>query len=142
MLYLLLSGLILAGCKAIKTVGDKKNAVKLYRISGVPERATAYQPGKLYIADYEVLNTYALDDSAQFKLEQILASPALIMKDINRNCEFFPAFALKWPSGKVILMSLSPCAKIQVIEKVNDGTPVDDLKEHSELESWVMALAK
>lgn len=140
-LYFILLGLIFVACKVIKTDGYKKDKTSLYKISGTPVRALDYKENKKYILDYEVLKSYNVADSDVTKLDKILASDSLIMTLNHRSCEFFPAYALKWSSGKVILISLSPCSKIRVMKKATDIVVVNDLKEHSDLEQWVLNTA-
>ena len=140
-LYLILLGLTFFGCRLIKKDCHKKNVTSLYQISGTPVRPLNYKENTQYIIDYEILKTYKVGDSDIVKLDKILSSDSLIMKENHRSCEFFPAYALKWPSGKVILISLSPCSKIQVMKKASDKVVVNDLKEHSDLEQWVLNTA-
>jgi len=140
-LYFILLGLIFVACKVIKKDGHKKDRTSLYQISGTPVRALDYKEHKKYILDYEVLKSYNVSDSDVIKLDKILSSDSLIMTVNHRSCEFSPAYALKWSSGKVILISLTPCAKIRVMKKATDTVVVNDLKEHSELEQWVLNTA-
>ena len=139
--YFLLLGLTLIGCKLIKNNNHKKEAVYLYQVSGTPVRPLNYKENTQYIVDYEVLKSYPVGDSDVVKLDKILSSDSLVMKENHRSCEFSPAYALKWLSGKVILISLSPCSKIQVMKKATDAVVVDDLGEHSDLEKWVLNTA-
>ncbi len=140
--YVMILGLTLLGCSSLKNGDEKKSSVILYKISGMPVRALNYKPNTQYIDDYEVLNTYAVGDNASVGLNKILSADSLTIKDIHRSCDFFPAYALKWVSGKVILISLLPCAKIQRINKPADGLlAVDDIKPHSQLENWVLKVA-
>jgi hypothetical protein len=140
-LYFILLGLIFVACKVIKKDGRKKEKTSLYQISGTPVRALDYKENKKYILDYEVIKSYNLADSNVIKLDKILSSDSFIMTVNHRSCEFSPAYALKWSSGKVILISLSPCSKIQVMKKATDTVVVNDLKEHSDLEQWVLNAA-
>jgi hypothetical protein len=140
-LYFILLGLIFAACKVIKKDDHKKDKTSLYQISSTPVRALDYKENKKYILDYEVLKSYNVGDSDVIKLDKILSSDSLIMTVNHRSCEFFPAYALKWSSGKVILISLSPCSKIRVMKKATDIVVVNDLKEHSDLEQWVLNTA-
>jgi hypothetical protein len=140
-LYLILLGLIFVACKVIKKDDHKKDRTSLYQISGTPVRALDYKENKKYILDYEIIKSYNLGDSDFIKLDRILSSDSLIMTVNHRSCEFFPAYALKWSSGKVMLISLSPCSKIRVVKKATDAIVVNDLKEHSDLEQWVLNTA-
>jgi hypothetical protein len=140
-LYFILLGLIFVACKVIKKDDHKKERTSLYQISGTPVRALDYKENKKYILDYEVLKSYNVGDSDVIKLDKILSSDSLIMTVNHRSCEFFPAYALKWSSGKVILISMSPCSKIRVMKKATDTVVVNDLKEHSDLEQWVLNTA-
>jgi hypothetical protein len=116
----------------------KKNQSYLYKVSGMPVRATDYKAGKRYVVDYEILKTYSLSDSDTAKLNAILATDSLILKVNHRSCEFFPAYAVKWASGRIALISVAPCPKIQVIKKAGDNDTVNDLKDHSLLETWAL----
>ncbi len=139
LIYIALIGFCTVGCSIFKMGDTKKNEVSLSRISGMPVRSTDYKPGKKYISDYEVLSSHRLSDSDTIKIAQILSSDSLIIKgDNHRSCEFSPVYALKWTSGKTILISLSPCAKMQVINKAADPVLINDLKDHNELESWLL----
>ena len=140
-LYFIVLGLIFVACKVIKKDDHKKERASLYQISGTPVRVLDYKENKKYILDYEILKSYNVGDSDVIKLDKILLSDSLIMTVNHRSCEFLPAYALKWSSGKVILISLSPCSKIRVTKKATDTVVVNDLKEHSDLEQWVLNTA-
>ncbi len=135
----ILIGFATFNCSIFKEKEKRKNEVSFYKISSMPVRALDYKPHKKYINDYEIITSRKLSDSDTVKLSQILLSDSLMIKDNNhRSCEFLPVYALKWSSGKTILISLSPCAKIQVTNKASDPIVVNDLRDHSGLESWVL----
>lgn len=138
-LYIALIAFTILSCSIFKGKDKRKNEIVLFRISGSPIRALDYKRHKKYIDDYEILASHHLSDSDTVKLTKILSSDSLLIKGNNhRSCEFFPAYALKWSSGKIILISLSPCSKIQVIKKAADSLVVNDLRDHNDLENWLI----
>jgi hypothetical protein len=140
-MYIVLIVLAFAGCTVFKGHDPKKEQISLYQISNMPVRPQNHDIGKTYIADYEVLKSYQLADSDRIKIDKILSADSMIIKDNHRSCEFLPSYALKWSSGKILLMSLSPCAKIQTIKSQGGAAPIDDIKEHSDLEKLVLKSA-
>ena len=137
--YIALIAFTILSCSIFNGKNKGKKGISLFRIFGSPIRALDYKKHKKYIYDYEILASYRLSDSDTVKLAKILSSDSLMIKGNNhRSCEFSPAYALKWSSGKVILVSLSPCSKIKVIKKATDSLVVNDLKEHNDLENWML----
>lgn len=116
LIFLTLILLLMYSCKeqSYQKAVDEATTVKLYTLAATPVQKESQTAGKVYVADYEVLQEIPLSEAQQSMLKE----KALALKDATvppaRRCPFQGKYALQFDGKISLVFSTSPCNKMTV----------------------------
>ena len=133
------------GCDNYKqTKRNIKNAstVTLYSIYPTPTEPAAQLEEKLYLLDYEVIDTLTVNDKQVDALKEALLNKENFTEENNKRCPFMGKYGITFDHRVQVVLSTSPCGKLQMKRMKSDTLYAYDLVNENDNEKVLQHIKK
>lgn len=140
-IYIILSLLILVltGCNQnsmrYRSAIQQANYFQVFKVAMSPTRPEEQSPDKLYVLDYEVIDTRLVEEAQVPNLKKALLNKNNYSFEDNKRCPFLASYGVKIDSDLMAIVGRSPCSKIMLSEIDKSENQIYDLAEDSDIES-------
>ena len=114
---------------------QQANYFQVFSVARTPTMPEMQDPYKLYVMDYEVINTILVPENLKEGLKKALLDKSNYSFEENKRCPFVASYAVKIDADLMAIIGGKPCSKIMISPPDEEGHDLYDLAQESNIES-------